>query len=92
MKIDLYHLTNCPYCIHAANALKELAKEDPAYAQVEVNWIEESTVKEFPAYADYYYVPTVYFGEKKLYEAQPGQDYETVKANMKRALDEVLGR
>ena len=92
MKIDLYHLTNCPYCINARMALAALCEEDPAYAQVEVNWIEESTVKEFPGYADYYYVPTVYFGEKKLYEAQPGQDYDTIKANLKRALDEVLGR
>ena len=90
MKIDLYYLTTCPYCINARKALTALTEENPAYAQIEINWIEESTVKTFPAYADYYYVRTVYCGEKKLYEAQPGQDYDTIKAHLKQALDEVL--
>ena len=92
MKIDLFYLTTCPYCINAWKALDELRQEDPAYAQIEVNAIEESGVSEFPSWADYYYVPTVFFHQKKLYEAQPGQDLETIKANLKRALDEVLGR
>lgn len=92
MKIDLFYLTTCPYCINAWKALDELKQEDPAYAQVEVNAIEESGVAEFPAWADYYYVPTVFFNQKKLYEAQPGQDFDTIKIHLKHALDQVLGR
>ncbi len=92
MKIDVFYLTTCPYCINARKAFEALAAEDPAYAGVEINWIEESTLTAFPGWADYYYVPTVFFHEKKLYEAQPGQDYDTIKACLKQALDTVLGK
>ena len=88
-KLTLFHLADCPYCHKARQALEELRNEEPAYRGVEIDWIEES---EQPALADrydYYHVPAIFLGEQKLYEASPGEDYDTIKANVKRALDAV---
>ena len=88
--IDLFYLTTCPYCINAKKALESLKEENPSYGQIGIRWIEEESVTAFPAWADYYYVPTIFYNEKKLYEAKPGQDYDTIRANIKEALDTVL--
>ena len=52
-----------------------------------------------PAYAplylladsrDYYYVPAMYIGGDKLYEAAPGEDYETIRENLRRVFEQAL--
>lgn len=90
-KITLFYLETCPYCIHAKNALAELRSENPAYKDVEIDWIEESRQPELADRYDYYYVPTIYDGEKKLYEADPAQDYAAIRESIRTALDTVLG-
>ena len=89
-KITLFYLENCPYCHNARRALEELKKENPAYEEVSVDWIEESKEPKLAAQYDYYYVPTIYDGEKKLYEARPSESYEDCKENVRAALDAVL--
>ena len=89
-EITLFHLTNCPYCIHARHALKELAEENPAYGEIAIHWIEEREEAALAASFDYYYVPTVYYEGKKLYEADPSQGYAEIKNSLKAALDTVL--
>lgn len=71
-------------------ALAELNEEMPEYASIEVNWIEESRQAELANQYDYYYVPTIYSGERKLYEADPSENYAAIKMNIKAALDAVL--
>ena len=39
---------------------------------------------------DYYYVPTIYMGGRKLYEAHPSDDYDKIRRSVKAALDEAL--
>lgn len=90
-EIKLFYLENCPYCLYAKRALAELAEEDPKYAKIQVEWIEESRQPEIADQYDYYYVPTIFAGDKKLYEAHPSEDYEACKANVKAALDATLG-
>lgn len=88
-KLTLFHLADCPYCHKARRAFEELQSEEPAYRAVEVEWVEE---REQPALADrydYYHVPAVFAGERKLYEASPGEGYDEIKANIRRALDAV---
>ena len=90
-KLTVFYLANCPYCIKAKQAVSELAAEDPRYAKISLDWIEES---ENPAIADtydYYRVPTIFDGNTKLYECDPAHDYETIKLNFKKAFDSVLG-
>lgn len=90
-KITLFYLETCPYCIHAKSALAELQSENPAYKDVEIDWIEESRQPELADQYNYYYVPTIFAGDIKLYEADPSQDYASIKESIRTALDNVLG-
>ena len=90
-KLTILHLDHCPYCHKARRALGELCEENPAYRGVAVEWIEEERESEAASrYTDYYYVPTIYTGALKLYEAHPGDGYEKIKAEVKKALDAVV--
>ena len=90
-KLTILHLDDCPYCHKARRALDELREENPAYRGVAVEWIEEEREsKAAGRYTDYYYVPTIYAGAEKLYEAHPGDDYDKIKTEVKQALDAVI--
>ena len=88
-KIKLFYLENCPYCHYARKALTELAEERKEYGEIEVEWIEESKHPEIADQYAYYYVPTIFYEERKLYEASPKEDYAACKKNVKAALDVV---
>ena len=83
-------MNGCPYCKGAKEALAELIEENPAYRQVAVDWYEESDHPEVVQGHSYYYVPSMFIGAEKLYEAQPGQSYDDIKAHVKAALDAAL--
>ena len=90
-KLTLFHLNDCPYCRYARKALAELAAENPAYQALPIEWIEERQQPELAAQYDYYYVPSLFAGQRKLYEASPADTYEDVKGNLRAALDTILG-
>ena len=83
-------MNGCPYCKGAKEALAELIEENPAYRQVAVDWYEESEHPEVVQGHSYYYVPSMFIDTEKLYEAQPGQSYDDIKAHVKAALDAAL--
>lgn len=88
--VELFHLPDCPYCIKAEKAIRELIDEDPDYARINVRWINERAEADYADTKDYYYVPTIFFEGEKLYEADPGQKYEDIKACIRAAFDRVL--
>ncbi|MBR2667939.1 MAG: glutaredoxin family protein [Oscillospiraceae bacterium] len=85
-KLTFFYMDGCPYCEDAKRALAELAAENEAYAAVEIDWIEENDPRPAGPYF-YYYVPTLYVGEEKIYEASPADDYAMIRASVKQALD-----
>ncbi len=89
-ELTLFHLTDCPYCRNARAALEQLRQEDSRYARVPVTWIEESQAPEVCRQYDYWYVPSVFLGERKLYEAHPGESYGECLEGLRRALEEAL--
>ena len=90
-KLAVLHLDDCHYCHKARQALDELCAENSAYRDVEVEWIEEERESEAASrYTDYYYVPTIYAGAEKLYEAHPGDGYDKIKAEVRKALEAAL--
>lgn len=88
-KLLLFYLEDCPYCRYAKRAVRELAAENGKYA-AEIEWVEESEKPDISAKYDYYYVPTLFCGAEKLYEARPGQSYSEVKACLKEAIDRAI--
>ena len=88
--VKLFHLTHCPYCVKAKEAIRELCEEDPKYKSIPLEYINEEEHPELAAQFDYYYVPTIFYGEEILYEAQPGQKYEEIREHIRKAFDRIL--
>ena len=91
-QLTLCHLDHCPYCRNARRAIEALKAENPAFEDLEIEWVEESRHPERTQGRDYYYVPTLYDGDRKLYEARPGQDYEEIREHLRAAFDAALAQ
>jgi len=92
MKIIIFYFDGCPYCRNAKLALDELLRENPAYGKLDIEWVNEKKEADRSKQYDYYYDPTIFVGEHKLYEAHPGDDYAFIKKNVKAALDSALAQ
>ncbi|WP_196592926.1 glutaredoxin family protein [Pectinatus sottacetonis] len=88
--ITAFYLADCPYCHKAKKAIKELIMENQAYSAISIQWHEENEDPSAIKGYEYYYVPSLFIGREKLYEAQPGQSYEEIKSYVKAALDKAL--
>ena len=86
-KITMIQMEGCPYCRNALRAIEALRAENAQYAAVEIEHIDENGTPERtkPFAGQYYYVPSLFVGGEKIYEAQPGHDYATVKAGVEKA-------
>lgn len=84
-KLTYFHLKFCPYCLKANQWLKELIDENPEYAAIEIEWIEESKQPQISEQYDYYYVPTFFQGKHKLHEGVASK--EKIKAVLDKALE-----
>ena len=90
MKLTEFVLAGCPYCRQAAELLSELRAENPAYAAIEVEIIDESEQPELAERYDYYRVPSFFDGAQKLYEASPLWSRAEAKRRLGAMLDGVL--
>ncbi len=88
--IELFYLTDCPYCLNAAKAVDELKREDPSYGEIQIRWIEEREEAELADSRDYYHVPCLFYKGEKLYEANPAHTYAAIKKHIRKAFDTVL--
>ncbi len=89
-EVKLFVLDGCPYCRQAFEALEDLKAENARYGEVPINVYEENKDPEVVAKHDYYYAPTMYIGEDKLYEAHPGESYAECRAEVKKVLDRAM--
>ena len=88
--IKMFYLSGCPYCRQAFKAIEELKAEDPKFGPVAIEMIEESEDPVTADAYDYYYVPTMFIGDEKIYEAHPGQTYEEIREAVKNVFDKAL--
>lgn len=65
--VKLFYLAQCPFCKKALAYLEEL-QQNPVYADIKIEMIEESEQVELADSYDYYYVPTFYVDEVKVHE------------------------
>ena len=91
-ELKIFYLESCPYCRKAMKALKELKTENPDYENVKIKWIEETRSPEIADSCDYYWVPSIFYDEEKLYECSPGDDYNEIKRQVENALRTVTVR
>ena len=88
--LDLFYQNYCPYGEMAEKAIGELTKENEAYSAVTIRRINENAERALADSMDYWYVPTIYCEGEKLYEASPRHSYNTIKENVRKALDHAL--
>jgi glutaredoxin len=84
MKLTMFYLPTCPHCRLAFRFLSELREEDPRYAGVEIDTVDESAQRALADSYDYFYVPCFYMGEEKLHEGHAEKD------DVRRVLDRAL--
>ena len=89
-EIELFYLRSCPYCRNARKAIEELTAENPAYADIRIDWIEESEHPEIAEQRDYYSVPTIFRNGEKLYEAHFTHSFAVIKEHFREAFDRAL--
>lgn len=85
--LTMIEMEGCPYCANAHRAMDALRAE--GYEGVTVEFIDENKepTKTQPFAGQYYYVPSIFMDGTKLYEAQPGQSYDKIFAEVKYAFD-----
>ncbi len=88
-KLTIFYLEGCPYCRNAMRAVKELEAE-LGFDADRLEWVEERKNAALADRYDYYRVPSVFWGERKLYECSPADDYDAIKQNLKRAFAQAL--
>ncbi len=89
-EITAFYLHGCPYCQKAKQAVQELIQDHPAYGAISLRWYEESEYPEIAQKYSYYYVPSMFIGNEKMYEAQPGQTYDEIKGWVQSVLEKAL--
>ena len=75
----------CPHCRNASKILRELRSAHPEYADIAVDVVDEEKNQKLSASFDYYYVPTIYVGGRKMLEGVPTRD--KIEAALKYALE-----
>ena len=72
--LTLFYLRFCPYCRNAKRALAQLAEEEKRYADLAIRWVDEAEDRALADRYDYYYVPSLFAGERKLYRLKAALD------------------
>ena len=88
-KLTLFYLEGCPYCRNAMRAVKELEAE-LGFDADRLEWVEERKNAAVADRYDYYNVPSVFFGDEKLYECKPGEDFTVIKHRLRRAIETAI--
>lgn len=88
--LKIFYLEGCPYCRKAREAVRALTAENPAYEKAKIEWIEETVHPERADPYDYYRVPSIFYGEEKLYECDPGDDSVEIRRQVENALKIAL--
>jgi thioredoxin 1 len=84
MKLTMFYMPGCPHCALAFRFLDELRREDPRYAEVEIEEIDETRQRALADSYDYYYVPCFYLGREKLHEGHAERE------DIRRVLDAAV--
>ena len=90
-KVTFFLMDVCPYCRQALKAIDELKSESERFRAVEFDRIEITREPEKAAGRDFYYVPAMFIGSAKIYEAQPGETYPECKEKVRAVLESAIG-
>jgi glutaredoxin len=87
-EITYFYLDGCPFCHQADKLIAELVAENPEFAAVRINKIEETQNKTLADSYNYFYVPCLWLGSEKLFEGVPTK--EKIRASLSAAVNGLL--
>ena len=64
----------CPHCDRAKMWIEELKQENPKYKDIKVEIVDEEKHPGISKKYDYYYVPTYYVEDNKIFEGGTTKD------------------
>ena len=79
MELLFIYMDGSPYCRLANEVLEDLFASHPEYKKIPLVKVNENREPEKLKGRNYYYVPTFFYGEEKIYEAQPGDGREKME-------------
>lgn len=90
-KIVLIKIQGCPYCEQAYKAVAELKAENKNFEAAEIEIIDENLQPELAEkFLNYYYLPSMFVDNKKIYEARPGESYAECLANVRKVFQAAI--
>lgn len=89
-EVTFFYVAGCPYCTQARKAIEELRKEDPRFADVVFNEIDEHKDEELAAQYDYWATPAMFIGKEKIYEGKLFETYNSAKQNVRRVMEAAV--
>ncbi|HOP12283.1 MAG TPA: thioredoxin family protein [Oscillospiraceae bacterium] len=84
-ELTYFYLAGCPFCYSADRMLKELSEENPEFAKISIKKIEERENSALADQYDYYYVPCLWMGNRKLHEGAASK--EKLRAVLEKAIN-----
>lgn len=90
MELIYFYRADCPYCRQAKRLIAELEEEHPELRGLVTRSVEETQQPGLAEQYDYWYVPTLFLGEEKLYEANPSETAGEMKQKLESALEKAL--
>ena len=90
-EIVVLELSNCPYCRQLERILEDW-KDRPELKDVTFRWVDERKHPEISGRYSYYYVPSLFLGDRKLYEADPSHSEPVMRKLLEKQLLEALGQ
>lgn len=72
--IKMFMFEACPHCKLARRLMTKLQEEDPRYAALRIEMIDEKKQPEIADQYDYYYVPTYFVDGQKVHEGHAELD------------------
>lgn len=83
-KIRMFVAVWCPHCTNAKGWLSELLDENSSYRNLPIELIDIDKDKDKLVGVNFYYVPTFYLDEEKVFEGVPS------KESVRKVLDAAL--
>ena len=90
MTVTFFDYPGCPHCALAKRILRELQEEEPACRAVSFAYVDETARPDYADGFDYWYTPSLFLGDRKLYEASPVRAPKKVRAMLKDVLDGLI--
>jgi glutaredoxin len=92
MELKFFYRPGCPYCRQAEELLTELFAERPEFKTIPLRRVNENAEAALAEQYDYWYVPTFFLGDEKLYEADARDGEKAVREKLTRVLETALER